>query len=83
MHYMELKCQIGALWNKSQKCKLYDTKIQLWFDIYFVYFLNLLFNSFVLFQFDDFISVHLFVNLFEVVLKDFQWDHILCSTWEV
>jgi len=26
MHYMELKCQIGTLWNKSQKCKLYDTK---------------------------------------------------------
>jgi len=29
-HYVELNCNIGTLWNKSQKCKLYDTKIQLW-----------------------------------------------------
>jgi len=81
MHYVELKCQIGALWNKSQKCKLNDIKVQLWwFGIYLIYFLNLLFNSFVLFQFDDFISVQLLVTMFEVVLKDLQWDHILCRS---
>jgi len=26
----ELKCQVGALWNKSQKCELNDIKVQLW-----------------------------------------------------